>query len=192
MTVTVQNTLTTSTFDFWRNRTNELATAMSTVAVTVNSNTAAGDAAISGTFTANALYVSNGTSNIAINPPTTSQKSSGQYFLNANNSWTYDTTSNGQITTTGTSIQNVDSWSITTWNLAEYMVSVVDNAANNFYATKMMVTHNSSNAFITEYSSITSNSSVGVFSANANATHVVLTFTPVSSNTTVKYARTLI
>jgi len=53
MTASVQNTATTNTFDFWRNRTNELATAMTNLAVTVNSNTAVGNAAITGTMTAN-------------------------------------------------------------------------------------------------------------------------------------------
>ena len=53
MTASVQNTATTNTFDFWRNRTNELASAMTNLAVTVNSNTAVGNAAITGTMTAN-------------------------------------------------------------------------------------------------------------------------------------------
>ena len=48
MTVIVANTANTNTFDYWRNRTNELATAMSTKAVTVDSNTATGNAAITG------------------------------------------------------------------------------------------------------------------------------------------------
>lgn len=191
MTVTVQNTTVTSTFDFWRNRTNELATAMSTVAVTVNSNTAAGNAAISGTFTANVINVSNGSSNIVISSPTTAQKTSGQYVLNANNSWTYNSVSNGSFTTNGLLIQNVDSFAMT-FNAAEYLISVVDNAANNFYASKLLVTHNNSNGFVTEYGSITTNTALGTFSSGANSTAVILRFTPSSTNTTVKFARTLI
>ena len=50
MTQTVANTAVTNTFDYWRNRTNELAYAMSTYAVTVGGSTAAGNAAISGSF----------------------------------------------------------------------------------------------------------------------------------------------
>ncbi|CAB4131458.1 hypothetical protein UFOVP132_96 [uncultured Caudovirales phage] len=191
MTVTVQNTTVTSTFDYWRNRTNELATAMSTVAVTVNSNTAAGNAAITGTFTANVINVSNGSSNIVISSPTTAQKTSGQYGLNANNSWTYNPTSNGSFTTNGPLIQNVDSFPMT-FNAAEYLISVIDNVANNFYASKLLVTHNTSNSFVTEYGSITTNTALGTFSSGANSTAVILRFTPSSTNTTVKFARTLI
>ena len=191
MTVTVQNTTVTSTFDYWRNRTNELATAMSTVAVTVNSNTAAGNAAITGTFTANVINVSNGSSNIVISSPTSAQKTNGQYVLNANNSWTYNPTSNGLFTTNGSLIQNVDSFPMT-FNAAEYLISVIDNVANNFYASKLLVTHNTSNSFVTEYGSITTNTALGTFSSGANSTAVILRFTPSSTNTTVKFARTLI
>ena len=53
MTVNVQNTEVTSTFDFWRNRTNELAYAMSNKAITVESAKAVGNGGIIGTFTAN-------------------------------------------------------------------------------------------------------------------------------------------
>jgi hypothetical protein len=58
MTVLVQNTEVTNTFDFWRARTNQLSFAMSNSCVTVNSNTAVGNAAITGTFTSN-IVVSN-------------------------------------------------------------------------------------------------------------------------------------
>ena len=55
MTVTVANTSNTSTFQYWLNRTNELADAMTTKAVTIDSNTATGNAAVNGTFTATTL-----------------------------------------------------------------------------------------------------------------------------------------
>ena len=55
MTINVANTELTNTFDYWRSRTNELAYAMSQYVVTTNSNTATGNAAITGTFTADAL-----------------------------------------------------------------------------------------------------------------------------------------
>ena len=76
MTIEVANTGTTNTFQFLINRVNELATAMSSNAVTTDSNTATGSAAITGTFTANVLIantvrVSNSTSNIVISVPNT-------------------------------------------------------------------------------------------------------------------------
>ena len=64
MTVTVANTNTNNTFDYWRNRTNELAYAMTTYVVTTNSNTSTGNATISGTFTANVLVSNTLTVNV--------------------------------------------------------------------------------------------------------------------------------
>lgn len=56
MTVSVANVVVgTHAFQYWIDRTNDLAYAMSTQAVTTDSNTAVGNAAITGTFTANAM-----------------------------------------------------------------------------------------------------------------------------------------
>jgi hypothetical protein len=61
MTILVQNTEVSSTFDYWRTRTNELARSMSTAAITTDgvlgaaSVNAVGNAAITGTFAANVL-----------------------------------------------------------------------------------------------------------------------------------------
>jgi len=100
--------------------------------------------------------------------------------------------SNGQVTTAGLTAQNVDTFAISTYFGAEYLVSVSDINANNKYVSKVLVMHDGSTAQITEYGSITSNSTVGVFSATQNATHVALQFTPALANTTVKYTRTVV
>lgn len=55
MTVQIQQTSNTSTFNFWLSRTNEMANVISTKAVTVDSPAAVGNASITGTFTANNL-----------------------------------------------------------------------------------------------------------------------------------------
>ena len=243
MTITVANTSNTSTFEYWLNRTNELADAMSNYAVTTDSNTAVGNAAITGTFTANivltntfnvntsilvgnatvnssinsssitigssilnssallignstinstSVSLSNSTSNISITIPTASQISNGQFYLNANGSWTTAGELSSTITTTGTSIQNIDSFSTSTYRTAEYLISVKDNVANNYYSSKLIVMHDDGNAYITEYGVIISNTSLGTFSANIISSNVCLQFTPVSSNTTVKFAKVIL
>ena len=55
MTIAVANTQLTNTYDYWRNRTNDIAYIISTYAVTTQSNTTVGNAAITGTFTSNSL-----------------------------------------------------------------------------------------------------------------------------------------
>lgn len=256
MSVTVANTANTNTFDYWRNRTNELAYAMSTYAVTAGgSNTTSGNAAITGSFTANALIVntsinvgnstvngvvnstiitignssvnaiitsqsltvnsvyiginsanivantsalkiSNSTSNIALTIPTSSQVSSGEYFLSANGSWTAINTSSSatSITLSGLSTQDVDSFTKSSILAAEYVAHVKDNTANNKSVSKLLVLHDggtsTSNSFVTEYAVINTNNSIGAWSTYTNTTHTILQFTPTSSNVTINYIRT--
>lgn len=171
MTVTVSNTSATNTFDFWRNRTNELAHAMTTYVVTVNSNTAIGNASVQGVISANAFQVIN---------------SSGTFLLS-------QVIVNNSILTSNSSTNSlIDSFLINSYNTAEYLIHVKDNSANNFYSTKIMVTHDTNNSYLIEYGSITTNSSVGTFNAYTNATHVSLTFDSSSSNSTVKFTRMIV
>lgn len=257
MTVTVANTGNTNTFDYWRNRTNELAYAMTTYAVTAGgSNTAAGNAAITGTFTANTLVVNTGigignstvnavvntttvfvgnstvnatltgetltigkgiyvgnssanivanttilkiansTSNIALTIPTTTQVSNGQYYFAANGSWALLQIVNPVSNTkslVGTSAQDVDSFAKATYLAAEYLVYVKDNLANNRSVSKLVVLHDGgttvSNAYVTEYAIMNTNSALGVFGVYTNTTHTILQYTPTSSSVTLNYTR---
>lgn len=200
MTVTVAQTSNTNTFGYLIGVVNQLSNAMSTVAVTVNSNTAIGNAAINGTFTANSLVTANlnitnssGISVLSVTAPSSSQISNGTFFLNANGTWS---TAGGlgsvQQFTSGTTTQTLDYFAMSTYNAAEYTISVKDENANNFYATKLLVMHDGANPYITEYGSLTSNSNMGAFTATTNSTALILQFTPVSSNTYVKFARVII
>lgn len=93
------------------------------------------------------------------------------------------------ISTTGTSNQVVDSWATSTYRGAEYVLCVVDNSANNQEITKIMGLFNGS---ITEFGTILSNSAIGTFQGFQNTTSFILTFTPVSTSTTIKGNRILI
>jgi len=240
MTILVQNTATTNTFDFWRNRTNELAYAMSNSAVTVNSNTAVGNAAISGTMTANlfsgnvaapvmtvanvnannisaniingllsisignvsintsSVSIGGSVANVVITSPTAAQVANGDYYLAANGTWAlilqnYNPAGNGSYTTSGFTTQIIDSYQKSSYNTVDYLVSVVDNTANNRSSAKIMVAHDGYNAFSTEYATYISNNVLGIFSAGANGTHVQLYFSPSgSTSTTVKFSRLIV
>lgn len=156
MTYNVANVAITNTFEFWRGQTNYLAGAMSTYAVTVNSNAAVGNAAITGAFT----------------------YGGGQIWQS-------------NVTTTGTTVQVIDSILLSTYKTAEYIISVKDNNANSHYSSKILLTHDIGSAYLTEYAVMQTNNSViiGPFSASVNATSAILSFTPVSSNTTVNFNR---
>jgi len=191
MTVTVANTANTNTFDYWRTRTNELANAMSTKAITTV-GTPTGNAAVNGYFIATGLKAANSTSNVTINVPNTVMISSGSYYLNANGNWAAVITSYGNtVTTTNTSSQVIDSYAIASYYGAEYIITARTTTVNNYSITKLMTMHNVGNAYSTEYASIQSNGSVGAFAVDSNTTHVRLLYTPVS-NSIVTFTRTAV
>lgn len=171
MTITVANTANTNTFDFWKERTNELAYAMSTYAVTVGSNAAVGNAAIVGTYIANGFQISN---------------SSGDYALTP-------VIGNNNVIISGVSSNDiVDSFEITVYRGVEYLVTVDDNTANNRYASKILITHDNTDPLMVEYGSLTTNSTIGNFAAYSNSTHISLNFNSLVSNATVRYARVIV
>lgn len=202
MTVTIAATTNTNTVEYLINRTNELANAMSTVAVTTNSNTAAGNAAITGSFSANVLIantvrVSNSSSNVVISVPNSVMIASGTYYLNANGAWNQVAVpvSNGSFQTTGTGTQIVDSYQTSTTNGAEYFIHIKNNTANGYQASKVLTIHNGSTgsptpeAYSTEYALVTSNGNLGSFTSSSNGSHVILSVTPAFSNTTISFTR---
>ena len=142
------------------------------------------------------ISFANSTANLNIKIPTSTQISNGQYYLNANGNYSAvvipTSISNNQVITTGTNAALIDSWSTSSYNAVEYIVSVKDNNANNFYASKIMLAHNVSGVFSTEYASLVSNSYLGSFSAVVAGGNVLMYFTPTSTNTTVKFVRIIV
>ncbi len=203
MAVAVANTLLSHTFDYWRTRTNEMAGYMSTIVVTTgvtnsgnvgfNGNVLVVNGSSNALLTGTSLSITNSSSNVTITIPTSTQVSNGQFWLNANGSWNIITlpyVNNATTNTSGTSAQLIDTFSTTIFNSAEYLINVADNVdSSNYYTTKLLVMNTTTNTYITDYGGLLSNAAVGAFSANANATHVKLYFTPVSSNTKVRYTR---
>jgi hypothetical protein len=196
MTIEVAQISNTNTFQYVFNRVNELANAMSNYTVTTNSNTAVGNAAISGTFTANvvtslAVVVANTTSNVTINVPNSEMIANGNYYLNAGGSWApiVIPVSNSNIQTTGTVSQEIDSYPMATYGGVEYFIRVKNNNANGYQASKVLTFHNMITAFSTEYGIMVSNNTLGTFAVTTNATHVQLFMTPVPSSTNVSISR---
>ena len=208
MTITVANTSNTNTFDYWKNRTNELAHAMTNYVVTTDSNTAVGNAAVSNTFTANTIVansfsanvlsannsvnVGNSTVNVSIASPNSAQISSGEYFLNANGNWTINTSapvSNGSTTTSGTSAQIIDTFAVADYNAVEYYIHIRNAAANGYHASKILVLHSVGSAYTTEYATVVSNNSLGSFAANVDSGNVRLFMTPNTSSSNVTFTR---
>jgi len=265
--LSIQNTETTNTFDFWRQRTNEMAIAFSNCVITTDANTsstsATGNAAITGLFTASngfsssntgryfvgnstangilsplifrvgntaanvtissnvvtlanntlvitsntstnavinstSVILSNSSSNVTLTIPASSEVSDGSYFLNANGSWSsigsVSLISSGEDTSVTTANRTVDSYSITDFRGAEYILTISDNGStNNKHISKILTMHNTGEAYLTEYGQIISNTSAGSMgytNARISSGNLILEFIPTTvSSVSVKFTR---
>ena len=144
-----------------------------------------GSASVNAVINSTSFTVANSTVSFSITKPTAAQVSSGNFYLNANGSYV-DIASAEEVTTSGTSAQLITSYLTATYYSAEHQITVDDQNANNRLTTKIITLHDEGTAYHTEYATVTSNSAMGTFSANANSTAVRVYFTPTSTDTEVR------
>ena len=133
------------------------------------------------------MYSTNGSVIFAIGANNVNVQTTGNNTIgSANVSLT-----SGVTTTTGTSAQTIDTFPIT-FRSAKYLTSIKNNSANGYQLSELLILFDDTNASITEYGQVASNSILGTFSALANSTVISLVFTPTPANTTVKFSRTLV
>lgn len=212
MAVTVANTLITNTFEFWRARTNDLATAMSNVVVSTGATTTGtagvtqnfvANQHISGTGTTNAtmntssVFITNSSSNIALTIPTASQASNGTFAHMSNGTWKYAPTSNTTMIISGETLFQLDTFRKSQYSVCDYIIHASDIDGNAVHTSRLFVTHagDSTIAYVTEYSTITTNATAGVlgtYSANCNSTHVRLWYSTSVENVDVRIIRTIV
>jgi Chaperone of endosialidase len=162
MTIQVQNvTQSTDTFGQWLSKTNQVITAVNTYSVTVNSNTAVGNAAITGKFSANTFVTSNvgsfqvgtSSSNAVINATAMKMQTSP--------------TSNLIMTTSGMLINGNVQYAATIMSLGNTTIRGSNVSSNNLYLTTFA---NVGNTFLTRTSAYADSMNTKVFYATANAT----------------------
>jgi hypothetical protein len=214
--ITVGNTNLTNTFDYWRNRTNEMANYFTTCVITTDANgssvTTTGNAYITGNFTVAGKFISgNTTVNTVANSSSLTISNTilsttiglantyqwgNNFHLASNGAWTYVSVSNSSVSHTGNNLVGIDAIAMSAYNGAEYLLSVKDNNANNYYTSKVLLTHDTTTAYVTEYASFLTNTAIGVFTGGSNTTHAILYFTGTqpnaSANYTVKFVRTIV
>jgi hypothetical protein len=204
MTKTITQIATSDTFQVWFDRTNLTINAISTEAVTCNSHAngglTTGNGFVEGTFGARNLVgntIHGGTvqtpalltctSNLAV---TGDNITVGVVTINSS-SVAYSgiplQTGSGKISTntSGTSAQQIDFFDKILYRAAEYALAIRDNNANAYQFSKILVLHDSGDAYFTNYAVVFSNTAQGDFSANANSTHIRVFLTPISTNTHV-------
>ena len=81
----------------------------------------------------------------------------------------------------------VDSFGKTTYRTAKYLVSITSNS--QYHGSEVLVLHDGTTAYSTEYATIYSNNSLAVISANLNNANVELIVTPTYTAGTVEIKR---
>ena len=97
----------------------------------------------------------------------------------------------GELTTTATTQVALDNWSITEYRTAKYMLQAVDTDSNEYHISELMVVHNGTSAFATEYGTIhTGTNPLASYDVDVNSNAVRLLATPASTNNTnFKFSR---
>ena len=76
--------------------------------------------------------------------------------------------------------QVVDSWPVSLYRTAHYMVQVTDVINSRYQSSQLMLIQDGTNCYITEYNDIYTDISLGAFSADVITGSVSLLFTPIS------------
>jgi len=90
--------------------------------------------------------------------------------------------------TATTADQIVDTFSAVNYRTAKYLISM-SHATLGYHATEVLVIHDGTDVYMTEYGTLFTQASLGTFSGSIVSGMVRLTVTPINTNTTVKLQR---
>jgi hypothetical protein len=100
--------------------------------------------------------------------------------------------SNSSSTSTATQIV-VDTFRTSDYRSAKYLVQITANEDNNkFQVGEVLLVHNGSSTFLTEYGNVNTNGNLGAIDSDINSNLVRLLVTPTDANTTIKVIRTTV
>jgi hypothetical protein len=83
----------------------------------------------------------------------------------------------------------VDSFSTSTFRSAEYLIELTDSGSSSYQLTKILLIHDGTNAYVTEFGTIVNNSSLCSFVADVNSGSARLRGTPATSTVVAKFTR---
>ena len=162
MTIQIQTvTQSTDSFGQWLSKTNQVIQAVNAYAVTVNSNTAVGNAAITGKFTAN-TFVSSNVGSFQVGTYSTNAVVNASSIKLQNS-----LTSNLIITTTGMLINLSTQYAAAIMVLGNTTIRGSNVSTNNLYLTTFA---NVGNTFLTRTSAYADSMNTKSFYASGNAT----------------------
>jgi hypothetical protein len=99
----------------------------------------------------------------------------------------------GNTTFASVSEQTIDTFPVSSYRSAKYLVQVSDNVSNYYHVTELLLIWNASTVQKVEYAVVTTAGELGTFDADINSGNVRLLFTASDTHSrTIKYHRTLI
>jgi hypothetical protein len=150
---------------------------------------------VTGVFGANTLVATNVrggnvTSSSALSFQTNINfgNTSSQIFLNMNN---IEETKVSNYVSSNTNVQLFDSFLNSSFRSGKYIISMT--SGSNYQFTELAILQNSSNSFMTEYATLSTNTNtLGTFSTNTDSGITRLYVTPANAVTNFKYKRNLL
>lgn len=109
----------------------------------------------------------------------------------------YELVDGGRVTSFACTISTtssiiIDSFPKADFRTIDYIISVKNNIANAYQATKLLVIHDGGAVSFTEYGTINTNTSIVSFEVSSNTTHVLINCTSTSTNTSIKGIRNMV
>lgn len=90
---------------------------------------------------------------------------------------------------TSSSDQVIDSFLANRFRTVKYLIQMEHDSTNKYHATEILLTHDDTDVFFTEYATVETDTSLGEFSASLAGGTVSLTVTPNNTNTGIKAKR---
>ncbi len=196
--------VTADTFYSWIVKTNTLIYLANTEIVTANSAAngaiTTGKGYVIGTFGANTLACDSlrGGNTIANGVLTiTSNATFTDAVVKVNNGVTLGANSivndHGLRTlTTGTTSQVADTFPAATYRSAKYVISITDPTNSDYQVTEILLLHNGTTTYTTEYATIVSDTNLATFNSDVTGGNIRLLVTPAFTPLQINISRTLV
>jgi len=92
----------------------------------------------------------------------------------------------GTLTTTSTTANQIlDSVSASTVRTLRYIVQVANSTTSEYHATSLMIIHDGTTVYLTEYGTVLSGNSLASFDADISGGNLRVLVTPVNASSTV-------
>ena len=83
----------------------------------------------------------------------------------------------------------IDTFNVTEYRTIKYVIQLEKDSDNKYHSSEILLTHNNTDAYFTEYAIVQTDSSLGEFDASITSGVVSLTLTPSYNNTSFKAKR---